>query len=374
MPVVCAAAIVAVLRFGVPTIIPAAPSPAPAASTSPATPDYAAAVAGLKTADALYGYIDKNATIDDIQPDDALPREEQIAQVHKMVDQKIALLRPAIDAFLKQYPQDPRRWNVQLERVSFLKDAESISDKEYTDTLKAAAAAPDAPDSARHRARATLLQDDLQEIDPHKGLTSAIEEELTTYEKDFPDDESGRNLVRLRLQLLGTAPADKINATLETLSKSSNKATAASAGMQLALRTKPIDWKFDSAVDGKAVDLSKLRGQVVLLDFWATWCAPCMAKIPEIVAIHKKYQDKGFQVIGVSFDQNKSALLKIVKAKDLDWPEHFDGQGMDGETGARFNIDGIPDAYLVDRQGYAHQVDREADLEEEISKLLAAKP
>ena len=378
---VCGVAIVAVLRFGAPTITPAAPSPAPAASPSaPAAaadtpaPDYEAAAAKLKTADALYDYIDKNATTDDIQPDDALPHDEQVAEVRKLVDQKIALLKPAIDAFLKQYPQDPRHWDVQLQRVFFLKDAENISDEDSVNTLKAVAAAPDAPVNARHHARAALLQNDLEEIDPNKGLTDPLEKELAAYEKDFPDDESGRDLVRLRMRLLQTTAPDKINATLEALTQSPNKSTAGAAGSQLTIRTKPVDWKFDSAVDGKAVDLSKLQGKVVLLDFWATWCAPCMEKIPEIVALKKKYQDQGFQVVGVSFDQDKSALLKIVKAKNMDWPEYFDGKGPEGETAARFNIDAIPAAWLVDRQGFLHPVDREADLDEEVSKLVAAKP
>ena len=75
-------------------------------------------MAKLKTADALYDYIEKEREhVDDIQPDDALTHEEQVAQVRKLVDQKIAVLRPAIDTFLKQYPQDPRHWDVQLQRV-----------------------------------------------------------------------------------------------------------------------------------------------------------------------------------------------------------------------------------------------------------------
>ena len=122
------------------------------------------------------------------------------------------------------------------------------------------------------------------------------------------------------------------------------------------------------------MDLAKLHGKVVLLDFWATWCGPCMAKLPEILELNKKYQDKGFQVVGVSFDQDKDALLKIVKAKHMDWPEYFDGKGFEGEIATRFNVDAIPDAWLVDRDGFLHPVDREADLDEEISKLLATKP
>ena len=339
----------------------------------PVAPNPAAAVAELKTAEALYNYIYKNATTYDIEPDDALPREEQMAQVRKLVDQKIALLRPAVDAFLQQYPQDPRRWEVQLDRVSFLKDAENISDVEYTKTLKAAASASDATDAARHRARATLLQDDLRELNPQKGLTPEVEQELSAYEKDFPDDESGKNLVELRVHLLEASAPDKIKDTLETLAKSPNKSTAEAAHDRLALLTQPLDLKFDSVTDGKPVDLSKLRGKVVLLDFWATWCGPCMAKLPEIIKLNEKYKAQGFQLVGISLDQNKAALLKTVKAKGMDWPEYFDGKGWESTVGTRFGVQAIPAAWLVDKKGFVHAVDEEADLDAEVAKLLADK-
>ena len=380
LPVACGVAIVAVLRFGAPTIIPAAPPPAPSASPAAASPagtpapDYADEVAKLKTADGLFDYINKYATIDDIEPNDSLPHEEQVAQVRKLVDQKIARLRPAIEAFLEQYPKDPRHWDVQLQRIFFLKDAESITDEEFASTLKTVAAAPDATANARHRARGVLLQNELEEINPSAGLTPALEKTMADYEKDFPDDDSGKDLVQLRVRLLQASAPDKLTATLEALSKSPNKSTADAAGSQLALLTRPIDLKFDSATDGKPVDLAKLRGKVVLLDFWATWCGPCMAKLPEIQKINTKYKDKEFQLIGISLDQDKAALLKTTKAKNMDWPEYFDGKGWESVVGTRFGVQSIPAAWLVDKKGLAHAVDQDADLDEEIAKLVEAKP
>ena len=361
----CTVAVVAVLRFGAPTIIPAAPSPAP---------DYAAEVAKLKTADALFDYINKRATIDDIQPDDALPREEQITQVRALVDAKIASLRPAIDAFLKDYSQDPRHYEVALQRIFFLKDAEDISDEESAKTLHEAAEAPDATVNAKHRARGVLLQQDLEEVDPHAGLTPALDKVMADYEKDFPDDESGKDLVGLRVRLLRATAPDKLAATLEGLTKSPNKATADTARDQLALLTQPLELKFDSATDGQPVDIAKLRGKVVLLDFWATWCAPCMAKLPEIQKINDKYKDKGFQLLGISLDQDKNALLKITKSKKMDWPEYFDGKGPEGAIALRFGVQAIPAAWLVDRKGYVHPVGMQADLDAEIAQLIDAQP
>ena len=331
-------------------------------------------MARLKTADELFGYIDKHATVDDIEPDDALPQEEQVAQVRKLVDQKIAQLRPAIDAFLKQYPNDPRHWDVQLQRIFFLKDAENISDEEAATTRKTLAAAPDATAAARHRARSVLLQNELEEVDPKAGLTPALEKSMADFEKDFPDDDSGKDLVTLRVNLLQATAPDKLATALETLSKSPNKSTAEAAGNRLALLTQPLDLKFDNILDGQPVDLSKFRGKVVLLDFWATWCGPCMAKLPEIQKINGKYRDKGFQLIGISLDQDKAALLKITKAKNMDWPEYFDGKGWESAVGTRFGVQSIPAAWLVDKKGLAHAVDREADLDAEITRLLDEKP
>ena len=372
LPVACGVAIVAVLRFGAPTIIPAAPpaSPAPAAA---ATPDPAVEVAKLKTADALFDYINKHATVDDIQPDDALPREEQIAQVRTLIAAKVATLRPAIDGFLERYPKDPRHDEVVLDRVFFLKSAENISDAEVSKTIHDIAANPDASLNARHRARGVLLQNDLEEIDAHAGLTPALEEELSNYERDFPDDESGRDLVRLRVQLVRATAPDKLNGILEGLAKSPNKATASTAHDELVLLTQPLDLKFDSATDGKPFDLANLRGKVVLLDFWATWCAPCMAKLPEIQELNDKYKDKGFQLVGISLDNDKDPLAKITKAKKMDWPEYFDGKGFESPLAMRFGVQAIPAAWLVDRQGFAHPLELGADLDAEIAKLIEAK-
>src|SRR5438067_10175070 len=77
---------------------------------------------------------------------------------------------------------------------------------------------------------------------------------------------------------------------------------------------KPVDIKF-TAVDGREVDLAKLKGKVVLIDFWATWCGPCMGEVPHVVEAYQKLHGKGFEIVGISFDKDKGALEKTTKEK-----------------------------------------------------------
>jgi thiol-disulfide isomerase/thioredoxin len=114
--------------------------------------------------------------------------------------------------------------------------------------------------------------------------------------------------------------------------------------------SKPLDLKF-TAVDGRQVDLAKMRGKVVLIDFWATWCPPCKVIAPDILAAYKKYHSEGFEVIGVSVDSDKQGLLDYVKKEGVPWPQYFDGNGIDNEITSRFGIEEFPTLWLIDKKG-----------------------
>lgn len=105
-------------------------------------------------------------------------------------------------------------------------------------------------------------------------------------------------------------------------------------------------------VNGKPLSLADLRGNVVLLDFWASWCGPCRKENPNVVALYKKYQDAGFTVMSVSLDDNKAAWLAAIQKDGLIWPNHVsDLKKWSNEASKMYQVSGIPFTVLIDREG-----------------------
>jgi thiol-disulfide isomerase/thioredoxin len=110
---------------------------------------------------------------------------------------------------------------------------------------------------------------------------------------------------------------------------------------------------------------------VVLIDFWATWCGPCRAEIPNVRAAYEKLHPKGFEILGISFDQDKEALDKYTKQNQMTWPQYFDGEGWGNKFGQEFGISGIPAMWLVDKKGNVRDLNARAGLAGKVEKLLA---
>lgn len=104
--------------------------------------------------------------------------------------------------------------------------------------------------------------------------------------------------------------------------------------------------------DGKTRKLSDLRGKVVMIDFWASWCRPCRMENPNVVRLYKKYHDKGFEIYSVSLDKDRTQWLRAIDQDGLEWNNHVsDLNGWTSSGGATYGITSVPSTVLVDRQG-----------------------
>jgi thiol-disulfide isomerase/thioredoxin len=131
----------------------------------------------------------------------------------------------------------------------------------------------------------------------------------------------------------------------------------------------PLDIRF-TALDGREVDLAKLKGKVVLVEFWSTTCGPCIAEMPTVKAVYQKLHDQGFEVVAISLDDKESALRRFIKEKELPWPQHFDGKGWENQFAVRYGIFGIPTKWLVDKRGNLRDTNARFDLERRVATLL----
>ncbi|PCJ90007.1 MAG: hypothetical protein COA57_00200 [Flavobacteriales bacterium] len=103
--------------------------------------------------------------------------------------------------------------------------------------------------------------------------------------------------------------------------------------------------------NGNIITLSSLRGNVVLVDFWASWCKPCRIENPNVVRVYQKYHDKGFEILGVSLDKNKNQWLAAINQDGLIWKHISDLRAWQSSVVPLYNVKGIPLAYLLDREG-----------------------
>ncbi len=103
--------------------------------------------------------------------------------------------------------------------------------------------------------------------------------------------------------------------------------------------------------EGELLSLSSLRGKIVLIDFWASWCGPCRKENPNVVKLYDKYKSQGFEILGVSLDRKKENWLKAIEADGLSWPQVSDLKGWQNEVAAQYGVRSIPYTVLVDRDG-----------------------
>ncbi len=141
---------------------------------------------------------------------------------------------------------------------------------------------------------------------------------------------------------------------------------------------KPFELEFTDASNGSTISMGALKGKVVVIDFWATWCGPCVAELPAMKKLYEKFHGQGVEFLGVSLDQPKEqggleALKKFVKEKEVPWPQYYQGKGWESDFSRSWGINSIPTMFVVDQAGKLVSVEARGKLEELIPELLGKK-
>jgi peroxiredoxin len=139
---------------------------------------------------------------------------------------------------------------------------------------------------------------------------------------------------------------------------------------KLKIGAPAIDFKTTD-INGKDIGLADFKGKVVLIDFWATWCAPCRAEMPNVKKVYADFHAKGFEIIGISMDNSRSALDGYLEEQKMTWPQIYDGKGWQAELGQLYAVSSIPATFLIDREGKIRYKNLRGDeLGEAVARLL----
>ncbi|MCF3651586.1 TlpA family protein disulfide reductase [Synoicihabitans lomoniglobus] len=320
-------------------------------------------------------------------------------------DQLTRKLGAAAFAFVEAHPDDPRRWEAALilqQRRFHPRFVQSIDetypeggeDAVHRDTVAEAAfearvvaletamrVASDVPDEV-------MEQLEFGDLNPkffpaYEAMRDGREPDLSTIEpaflafiKRWPESETGRGMLSTFVRLkMATAAAPTEEEVLAEFADSPNRHAREYVRDRLRffeLSKAPFELAF-TAIDGRQVDLQKLRGKVVLIDFWATWCGPCIAELPNVKRVFADYHDKGFEIISVSLDaeRDRQKFIDLVEEEGTTWPQRFEGKGWKDPLVARYTISGIPAMFLLDQDGMLVSTNaRGPKLESEVKRLL----
>jgi thiol-disulfide isomerase/thioredoxin len=342
-------------------------------AAAPSAPDYSS----FKTADEFWKQIEK---LQQQPTDKPASREEAIAKLSAWLGAQ----KDAAEAFARTYPTDARSWQARMlaMRVAMTmrkfsgQKSDPVADQQKLDEI---INAPDAPAPVKGEATFMSIMIKGSLLDKEKPETfGAFYAAAADFFAKYPDHPLAGQLKQVQMQVLSEDPTPQGNEILKKLAAGSDPRLAEAAKASLEqkqkladLKTKPVDLKF-TAVDGQPVDLANLRGKVVLVDFWASWCGPCMGEMPNVVSTYGRLHEKGFVILGISLDQEKAAMEGALQKQNMTWPQYFDGGGWQNKISTAFGIQSIPAAWLIDKKGMLREMGLRGDaLGAAVEKLLA---
>lgn len=317
-------------------------------------------------------------------PNQPRSREEMMAYMDGMAR---VSLQAAEKALVKCRPGDAVHDDASRLKLESLMMLERMGDEQASTALAAYAAdvaKSSSPELAREGQR-LLIVAEAQRLFEARDVAAGPElvRKVAAMLAAAPDDVRTASLAAQLAAAFGDMPdagplaVAAAEAFVPLLVKSPNPqvqelgANLAGTARRLSLPGKPMEIR-GRLLDGTPFDPASLAGKVVLVDFWATWCGPCVAEIPNVLEQYRKYRDKGFEVVGISLDEDREALAAFVAEKKVPWPIILDA-AADGpqRMAAHYGITGIPQLILIGRDGRVITLEaRGKQLEERLAELF----
>jgi len=304
------------------------------------------------------------------------PTKEQIEAYRAEQGRLAGLAADKVKDFIAKYPDDAKATEAKRQYARMLQTAVALGNKARSaelDELQAARLTdPNTPEEERFKLRSQKLMADFQAgLKEGDDAMAGYEKVARQLMKEFPKLSEPYQLL---LQIAGNVEEKHAQELLKEIAAADVPAEIKDQAKALTARYErvgqPLEVKF-KATNDKEVDLQGLKGKVVLVDFWATWCGPCVKEIPNVRAAYEKLHPKGFEIVGISFDSDRKKLDDFVEKEKMPWAQYFDGKGWGNEFGKKFGINSIPAMWLVDKKGVLRDLNGRADLEKKVEKYLA---
>jgi thiol-disulfide isomerase/thioredoxin len=210
-----------------------------------------------------------------------------------------------------------------------------------------------------------------KEADGDAAMLGEFEKGARLLQKDFPKRPE---VIAMLLQVAENSDPDKARSILKELGTNDapDELKEAETDMQTELDRigKPFPLQF-SAYDGHDVDVSKMQGKVVMVDFWATWSEESMGMLTDIKETYASLHPKGFEIVGINLDEDKETFTNIVAEQKMEWPEYFDGKKLETKFAQQFGIKDLPVVWLVDKKGVLRSINGGFDMKKKVESLLA---